>query len=223
MNDDSKQQRPAKKARLFGDEDSTDVVLVVGGKEFQEHSRHLCHYSKYFEAAFRSGMKEAQEGKFTFPDDKPSEWEQIRFFLKPFADVTKINHDNIETVLLWFDKLEVREGMKYCEDYLRKEIMDARFTYPTDPSLLFQLVMFSLPLSLRFHLMNLRKVCAETIRIAIRHKDKRILRFDHMECLWSIVEGGMDKENPICDEHKIEGPGENILIFGESVFWLQNK
>jgi len=201
MNDGSKQQRPAKKPRLIGDEDSTDVVLVVGGKEYQEHSRHLCYYSKYFEAAFRSGMKEAQEGRFTFPDDKPSEWEQIRVFLMPFADVTKIKRANIETLLSWFDKLEVREGMKYCEDFLRKEIMDVR-SDNSDTSFLFQRVMFSLPLSLRFNLMNLRKVCAETIRIALNGKDKRILRFDHMECLWSIVEGGMDKENPICDAHK---------------------
>jgi BTB/POZ domain len=53
---DTMEESQAKKPRT-GCVGEPDVIVVVGGKEFQEHSKHLRCWSDYFDAAFRSDMK----------------------------------------------------------------------------------------------------------------------------------------------------------------------
>jgi len=104
-----------KRARLGVDSD--DMVVVVGKENFRESSRWLRCTSGYFDAAFRSGMKEAQEMRFEFPDKDPKEWELIRELLCPFPKI-KIMEENIETVLSWFDFLSVERGLDECDRVL---------------------------------------------------------------------------------------------------------
>jgi BTB/POZ domain len=84
-----------------------DVVVVVGGKEFVEDSRMLCYLSEYFQAAFRSGMKESLTSRFEFPDEDPAGWELFMKFAKPFAGTTD-TAENLDTILHWCDKLLVK-------------------------------------------------------------------------------------------------------------------
>ena len=67
-----------KKPRLEGKrcswKNEPDVIVVVGGKEFHEHSHHLRSFSGYFDAAFRSGMKESQLMRFELHGRDPREW-----------------------------------------------------------------------------------------------------------------------------------------------------
>ena len=99
-----------------------DVVVVVGGVEFQEYSPILCLWSGYFEAAFRSGMKDARSKRFEFPDRDPKEWEMVRAFVAPYQKECPITKNNVFTLLPWFDELCCTHGSKACDQFLARWI-----------------------------------------------------------------------------------------------------
>ncbi|CAB9506446.1 expressed unknown protein [Seminavis robusta] len=94
-----------------------DVVVVVGGIEFQESSYALRVWSEYFDAAFRSGMQESTTKRFEFPDKNPEDWKFIMSLLDPFSDA-EITKQNVDVVLSWFDELCVTRGLKGCDNAL---------------------------------------------------------------------------------------------------------
>eukprot|EP00797_Seminavis_robusta_P016833 Sro2509_g329760.1 n/a (332) ;mRNA; r:2980-3975 len=95
----------------------SDVVLVVGGVEFHESSHFLRASSDYFEAAFRSGMKEAQTKRFEFPDKDPEGWRLIKSLIQPFSTAT-ITAESAEKLLPWFDELCMPKGLMLCDETL---------------------------------------------------------------------------------------------------------
>ncbi len=116
-------EKNAKKP-LVGSVGELDVVVVVGGQEFLENSGHLCYWSRYFEAAMRSGMKEAQTKRFEFPDRCPEEWELLMKILDPFDDTAKVDMDNFETVLSWSNELLIPKLMAECDKVLAEFMGD---------------------------------------------------------------------------------------------------
>ncbi|CAB9522776.1 expressed unknown protein [Seminavis robusta] len=94
-----------------------DVTVIVGGQQFQEYSHHLRCWSGFFDAAFRSGMKEARTMLFKFPDDDPREWELVWAVLHPFSD-ERVNEDNVEKLFSWFQKLCISQGVDECANVL---------------------------------------------------------------------------------------------------------
>ena len=107
-----------------------DVTVVIGGKEFQECSRHLRSWSDYFDAAFRSGMKEAETRKFEFPHREPDEWVIIRSMWLPFSN-QHVNDKNVDMALSWFHELGCPLGLMECEKVLRRQIIAYAFTPKT--------------------------------------------------------------------------------------------
>lgn len=112
----SGEQPPPKKPRT-GCVGEPDVIVVVGGTEFYEHSGHLRSWSKYFDGAFRSGMKETDLMRFEFPHRKPKEWELLTSWLKPFS-ATQIDKSNYTILLSWCDELIIPEGLNECDKFL---------------------------------------------------------------------------------------------------------
>lgn len=106
-----------------------DVVVVVGGEEFHESSHFLRYHSDYFEAAFQSGMKEAQQMRFEFPDKRPEEWRMIKSLLQPFGE-KKIDTNNLNVSVAWFDELCIPAGIHECDKYLSTRLQ----TYQADVS-----------------------------------------------------------------------------------------
>ncbi|CAB9522555.1 unknown protein [Seminavis robusta] len=95
-------------------EDWSDVVVVVGGVEFHESSHFLRAGSDYFEAAFRSGMKEAETKRFEFPDKDPEGWKLIKSFLEPFSNVS-VSAKDAEKLLPWLDEFCMPKGLELCD------------------------------------------------------------------------------------------------------------
>jgi hypothetical protein len=104
-------------------EEAPDVTVVVGGKEFEEFSRHLCCFSDYFHAALRSGMREtdAPTMRFEFPDKDPQEWELVRTMLRPFG--CKLTQDNVTVLVPWFDELCCQEALQECDKLIESGIV----------------------------------------------------------------------------------------------------
>lgn len=107
----------AKKQCLYGIHGKPDIVVIVGGKKFYEHSSLLRQWSGYFDAAFRSGMKETHTMTSTFPEMNPDEWELIMSLLVPFSN-NDISIENIHIFLPWFHLLCVTRGLTACDEFL---------------------------------------------------------------------------------------------------------
>ncbi|CAB9497430.1 expressed unknown protein [Seminavis robusta] len=97
-----------------------DLAVVVGGKEFQEYSQHLCYSCEYFDNALRSGMKESWTKRFEFSDKDPKEWELVRSMLVPMG--VRPRAEDVSIVLPWFDKLCCYEGVKECDKTLEAHL-----------------------------------------------------------------------------------------------------
>lgn len=124
--DDAKDQ-PAKKPRSTEDEEGGDVLVIVGGKEFRADSRILKAFSEYFDAAFRSGMKEAQEKRFEFPDLDPKSWETLMKLLDPFDSRVSFSPKVCENLLPLVDFLNMKKALKKCDEVLSKIELSATF------------------------------------------------------------------------------------------------
>ena len=119
--------------------DAPDVIVVVGGTEFEEYSRHLCSFSDYFHAALRPTTRDESsyqpttttmtttttttsiKKRLEFPNKDPMEWELVRTVLRPFG--TKIGQDNVTTLVPWLDALCCQEALQECDTLLHSEIV----------------------------------------------------------------------------------------------------
>jgi hypothetical protein len=103
--------------------EAPDVIVVVGGKEFEEFSRHLCCFSDYFNVALRSGMRgaDAPTMRFEFPDKDPEEWELVKTILRPFGP--QLSQHNVTTLVPWFDELCCREALQECDKLIHSGIV----------------------------------------------------------------------------------------------------
>lgn len=99
-----------------------DVIVVVGGKEFEEYSYNLRSWSDYFDAAFRSGMKESKYKRFEFPDRNPEEWSWILSLVAPMSS-ERLTNENFLKALPWFDELCSRQGLDECDRVLSSEVL----------------------------------------------------------------------------------------------------
>jgi BTB/POZ domain len=104
-----------------GEEEDPDATVVVGGKEFREHSNFLCYISGYFRGAIRSGMQESATLHFSFPDKDPSEWELFMSFMKPGSQV-RVTKDNVEVILMWCAELCVSMALEDVARVLSKKV-----------------------------------------------------------------------------------------------------
>jgi len=152
--------RPFKK---FRSEDELDVVVVVGKKQFRESSAMLQLCSGYFQAAFRSGMKEAATKRFKFPKKKPDGWELIMALQEPFSQ-TKITKENVDLVLEWSDELCMAMGLEACDGFLYDFIKDRYVRcYGSEERKEFLETHDCLSQSLRYNLPRTKEKCVEII------------------------------------------------------------
>jgi len=103
-----------------------DVTIIMGGVEFLEYSHILCLWSDYFNAAFRSGMKESTTKRFEFPDKNPSDWEALMEAMNPKGPglesyLTK--HNIFDVFLPWLDELICcKEYWEICDRFVTNVI-----------------------------------------------------------------------------------------------------
>jgi BTB/POZ domain len=98
-----------------------DVSIIVGGIEFKEYRHTLRCWSEYFDGAFRSGMKESQNMTFEFPDEDPGEWELIMALTAPLPSLN-VTKENLDTALLWFDRLGSKRGLELCDRFILQTV-----------------------------------------------------------------------------------------------------
>ncbi|CAB9515844.1 expressed unknown protein [Seminavis robusta] len=137
-----------------------DVVVVVGKEqeEFQMSSFALRLVSDYFDAAFRSGMKEAAFGRFEFLEKKREEWELIMSIMDPFSNVV-VSNDNVDMLLPWFDELCMPQGL----DESDKVLFESRLGSGTIVVSNHQVVEL-LSTSLRYNLARTKAHCFQHVR-----------------------------------------------------------
>ena len=99
-----------------------DVDVVVGNVTFKEYRTVLCCISEYFDAAFRSGMKESISHSFTFPDRDPKEWELLMSVFG-LNLTTKLEPSNIITLLPWCDELCMSSAMEACDTVYYEQVI----------------------------------------------------------------------------------------------------
>lgn len=100
-----------------------DVVLYVGGKEFDEHSFLLRNCSDYFDTAITKNLMEGVTWPmyFDFPHRDPNQWDLIRELIRPFPRKS-INLKNLKIVLPWMEALGVHQGMEECDHVLFEQL-----------------------------------------------------------------------------------------------------
>jgi hypothetical protein len=111
--DEEMNRQETKKGKISSEE--PDVVIVVGGKEFGEYRQLLRLWSGFFDALFRSGMKESETNRIELADKDPKEWELISSIVAPFSS-NKVTMDNVQIVLPWFHGLLCPQGMEQCNE-----------------------------------------------------------------------------------------------------------
>jgi BTB/POZ domain len=156
-----------------------DVVVVVGGQEFREFSQSLACWSSYFDAAFRSGMKECINKRFEFPNQDPAEWQWLVGLMAPLPTET-IDTTNVIKALAWFDLLCVDRGLILCDGLLAKESESGSNLHPP---------LDVLETSLRYNLP--RSKMASCQRMATRIRQKAMTSED-MERLVSCIQTDPD-------------------------------
>lgn len=165
----------------------TDVTVVVGSRVFSEHSKHLCCWSGYFEAAFRSGMLESQHRKFEFPDRDPKEWEWIvHELLVPFSKA-RITLDNLETALGWFDFLCVWRGLEECDRVLTEAVLELEL----DTARGLTKMLEYLSIALQYNLQQAKSQYFQLVR-AVLNRDPVYLTKEHLDAVALLILGHDD-------------------------------
>lgn len=172
----------AKKSRMF----QFDMVVVVGGEEFQESSYFLRNVSGYFEAAFQSDTKEAQEMWFEFPDKDPEGWRMVMGLLKPFSK-TEIHKGNINRLLEWFGVLCYQEGLDECDRIISEDLMLPLDPIGQQPANKFNNAMDFFETSLQYNLKLTQQECLLEIESYIQGHPET-LGIKHIKQLPSIME-----------------------------------
>jgi hypothetical protein len=111
--DEEMNRQETKKPKISSEE--PDVVIVVGGKEFGEYRQCLRLWSGFFDALFRSGMKESETNRIEFAHKDPKEWELISSIVAPFAS-NKVTMEDVQIVVPWFHELLCPQGMEQCNE-----------------------------------------------------------------------------------------------------------
>lgn len=164
-----------------------DVTVVVGSRVFAEHSKHLCCWSGYFEAAFRSGMLESASRKFEFPDRNPDEWEWIvHELLVPFSSA-RITLDNLETALGWFDFLCVSRGMEEGDRVLTKAVLELEL----DTAAGLTKMLEYLSIALQYNLQQAKSQYFQLVR-AVLNRDPTYLTKEHLDAMALLILGHDD-------------------------------
>lgn len=148
-----------------------DVVVVVGGQEFHEHSQILRSWSEFFDAAYRSGMKESQTGRFDFTDRNPEEWKLLTSLLSPFSK-EKVTKDNYEKVLSWCGELLIPKGLEECDRVIANDVWDKILSKPDLQNMLdalSQSIENDLPLSKERGFRAVCNVCRKLKNISLDH------------------------------------------------------
>lgn len=198
-----------KQTNLLSSEDP-DVTIVVGGQEFKEYRSFLRCLSGYFDAAYRSGMKEATTNRFTFPDKDPEDWQLLMDLSAPYT-TQMISERNVRRLLPWYDMLQISLGLKSCDKVFCERIVSPIFPkkwgnrFNCVPSreqsgkkfqdLLDALetsISFNLPLSISKCIESLKRVSTEGGQFLFNEKNMeqiiRFLKYENCKCeLWRVL------------------------------------
>ncbi|XP_059150059.1 uncharacterized protein LOC131936939 [Physella acuta] len=95
---------------------SCDFVIVVDGKEFKSWRKLLSAASKYFDAMFRSNMKEAQEGRVELTGMRSKTFATVLGFIH--KRVPGLTAENIDDVWEAANRLDTETYLQVCEQYV---------------------------------------------------------------------------------------------------------
>jgi len=101
--------------KMMESSESSDVVLVCGGKEFKCHRVIICARSEYFRGALLGPLtKEKEEGKIDIPDSTPEAVEKIIYFMYTGMIPDLSNFDEALDVLNLADLLLLQNLKETC-------------------------------------------------------------------------------------------------------------
>lgn len=98
-----------------------DVTIIVGDKTYQEYGQSLRCWSKYFDRALASGMKEQKTSQFEFPDRDPKQWEWIISLMAPMSK-ERISMETVSVAVDWFDFVCSDLGLEACDEVLAEYV-----------------------------------------------------------------------------------------------------
>lgn len=108
-----------------------DAVVVVGSgrakQEFPCYRLDLGRSSDYFDTMLGAPMRENATSRIEFPDKNPEEWKVVYTFIDPDTkNGAKVNKDNAEMLLPWFNELLMEDHFNMCDDELATLLIDAK-------------------------------------------------------------------------------------------------
>nr|XP_039257220.1 kelch-like protein 24 [Styela clava] len=108
--------------RLRGNEEFTDVKLVVEDKEIACHRVVLAACSQYFHALLSSNMKEGRAEKVTIQGHK---FEIVEMIVKHvYAQSIQIKSDNVQDIVEAADYFQLDQLKSSCENFLLRQVAE---------------------------------------------------------------------------------------------------
>lgn len=106
--------------KLWTTGDHHDVTIEVGERTFNCHKAVLAAMSDYFDAMFRSSMRESISGHVTFPEMEPDLFEIVINFL--YTGKADINGENAIELLHQASVLQIKSLQRLCEEFLHPHL-----------------------------------------------------------------------------------------------------
>ncbi|XP_059159709.1 uncharacterized protein LOC131943548 [Physella acuta] len=106
---------------------SCDFTVVVDGTEFRSQRQLLSSVSTYFEAMFRSDMKETLEGRVELTDMRSETFATILNFIH--KRVPGLKPSNIDDVWEAANRLDIGIYLQVCETYVIESLSLDNFSY----------------------------------------------------------------------------------------------
>ncbi|XP_059156379.1 uncharacterized protein LOC131941260 [Physella acuta] len=113
---ESRPLRTGMRRKVTIDPVSRDFTIVVDGKEFKSRRQLLSAASKYFDAMFRSNMKETQEGRVELTDMRSKTFATVLKFIH--RRVPGLTADNIDDVWEAANRLDTETYLQVCEQFV---------------------------------------------------------------------------------------------------------
>ncbi|KAL4239718.1 Kelch-like protein 41 [Mactra antiquata] len=105
---------------VWQDESFSDIVIKIGTKSYNCHRLVLASLSAYFNAMFRSGMKETVDGSADLQNIEPEIFEAVLKFM--YSGCNVITQENVERLLEAAVMLQISCLQEQCESYLKNQI-----------------------------------------------------------------------------------------------------
>lgn len=113
-------------ATLYADRLLSDIILDVGGKQYESHRLILCASSDVFQVMLMNpNWCESQEKVILLQEEDECAKVFPEFLKYLYTGIIDINHTLVLPLVTLADKYNVRDLIKLCVEYMRKHIVSA--------------------------------------------------------------------------------------------------